>query len=115
MNIERYDSGPNFSKLVVTDTTVYTAGLVADDLAGDVQEQTRQVLAQIDRYLAKGGTSKSRLLTTNVWLKHIGDFQKFNAVWAEWADKDNLPVRATVEAPMADPKILVEIMVTAAR
>lgn len=115
MSIQRFDQGPNFSKLVVTDTTAYTAGYVAGDLSADVAGQTRQILAEIDSYLAKAGTDKSKLLTANVWLKDINDFAAFNAAWSEWSDKENLPVRATVEAKLADPKILVEIMVTAAR
>jgi enamine deaminase RidA (YjgF/YER057c/UK114 family) len=115
MAIQRYDQGPYFSKLVVTETTAYTAGFVADDLSDGVEGQTRQILKAIDTYLAKAGTDKSKLLTANVWLKDIGDFAAFNSAWTEWADKDNLPVRATVEAKLADPRILVEIMVTAAR
>jgi enamine deaminase RidA (YjgF/YER057c/UK114 family) len=115
MAIQRFEQGPYFSKLVITDTTAYTAGLVADDLSADVGGQTRQILDQIDAYLAKGGTDKAKLLTANVWLKDIGDFSAYNAVWTEWADPENLPVRATVEAKLADPRILVEIMVTAAR
>ena len=50
------------------------------------------------------GTDKSKLLTANVWLKDIGDFAAFNAAWSEWSDKENLPVRATVEAKLADPQ-----------
>ena len=37
-----------------------------------------------------------------------------NEVWLAWVDKDNLPARACVEAALANPDILVEIMVTAA-
>jgi enamine deaminase RidA (YjgF/YER057c/UK114 family) len=38
-----------------------------------------------------------------------------NEVWTAWVDKSNMPVRACVEAKLADPKALVEIMVVAAR
>ena len=38
-----------------------------------------------------------------------------NEVWTEWVDKKNLPARACVEARLADPKALVEIMVIAGR
>jgi enamine deaminase RidA (YjgF/YER057c/UK114 family) len=36
-----------------------------------------------------------------------------NDVWDKWVDPDNLPVRATVEARLATPELLVEIQVTA--
>ena len=38
-----------------------------------------------------------------------------NEVWTAWVDPKNLPVRACVEAKLADPACLVEIMVTAAK
>jgi enamine deaminase RidA (YjgF/YER057c/UK114 family) len=36
-------------------------------------------------------------------------------VWTSWVDPKNLPARACVEAKLADPKALVEIMVIAAK
>jgi enamine deaminase RidA (YjgF/YER057c/UK114 family) len=38
-----------------------------------------------------------------------------NEVWTAWVDAKNLPARACVEARLADPKALVEIMVIAAK
>ena len=65
--------------------------------------------------LAQAGTSKSRALNATIWLKDIGrDFKAMNAVWNAWVDPDAKPTRATVQAEMARPSILVEIQVTAA-
>ena len=72
-------------------------------------------MAKVDDLLQQAGTSKSKLLTANIWLKDIGkDFQAMNDVWNKWLDPENKPVRATVQAEMARPNILVEIQVTAA-
>jgi enamine deaminase RidA (YjgF/YER057c/UK114 family) len=38
-----------------------------------------------------------------------------NDVWSAWAEAKNLPARACVEAKLADPRALVEIMVIAAK
>ncbi|KAG1599590.1 hypothetical protein G6F46_014084 [Rhizopus delemar] len=38
-----------------------------------------------------------------------------NGVWAEWALPDAMPTRATCEAKLAAPELLVEIIVTAAK
>jgi enamine deaminase RidA (YjgF/YER057c/UK114 family) len=38
-----------------------------------------------------------------------------NEVWTSWVDGKNLPARACVEAKLADPKALVEIMMIAAK
>jgi enamine deaminase RidA (YjgF/YER057c/UK114 family) len=79
-----------------------------------VKGQTRNVLAKVDDLLSQAGTSKSNLLTASIWLKEIdNDFKAFNEVWNNWVDPDNKPVRATVQANMARPQILVEIQVTA--
>ena len=80
-----------------------------------LSRQTAAILEKIDSILAESGTDKSRLLTCNIWLRDIeADFAAMNEVWCEWVDPDNKPARATVQAEMARPAILVEIQVTAA-
>jgi len=114
MTIERYEVGPRMSQAVVHRGIAYLAGIVADDLTPSVTEQTKQILAKIDRLLATAGTDKTRLLKANIWLTDIRRFDEMNAVWETWVAKDNPPVRATVEARLAGPGYLVEIMVDAA-
>ena len=54
------------------------------------------------------------VLTDNLGLLQINrDFKEMNSVWNTWLDPENKPARATVEAAMARPEILVEIQVTA--
>lgn len=116
MTIQRFDTGPRMSKAVVNGNTVYLAGLVADEPKGkSVTEQTKNILAQIDGYLAKAGTDKSKLLTANIWITDMANFAEMNAVWDAWVVPHNTPARATVEAKLAAPDYKVEIMVVAAR
>ena len=68
----------------------------------------------LDGFLAKAGSDKSKLLSANIWLTDMGTFNEMNAVWDAWVSPGNTPARATVEARLANPKYLVEIMVTAA-
>ena len=72
------------------------------------------MLAAIDSVLAKLGTDKSRLLSATVYLSNIGNFAAMNEAWDAWVSPGNPPARATVEARLASPDILVEIVVTAA-
>lgn len=105
---------PRMSRAVVHNGVVYISGQT-DATADDVRGQTSNVLAKVDALLAEAGTDKSRLLTSSIWLKDIGrDFKDMNAVWNAWLNPENKPVRATVEANMARPVLLVEIQVTAA-
>ena len=114
MTIKRCESGPLLSQAVVHGDTIYLSGKVPKDRSLDIKGQTRQILDDIERTLAALGSDKSKILTATIWLKSIGDRDAMNEVWLAWVDKDNLPARACVEAALANPDILVEIMVTAA-
>ena len=66
--------GPRMSRCVVRDNTVYLAGLTASDASQDIKGQTKQILDKIDGYLAQAGTSKSNLLSANLWIKDMALF-----------------------------------------
>ncbi|HZQ74902.1 MAG TPA: RidA family protein [Burkholderiales bacterium] len=115
MSVTRHQQSAILSQAVVHGDTVYLAGIVAKDLAQDAKGQTKEILDQIDALLAKCGSSKSKVLAATIWVTDIRNRAPMNEVWTEWVDKANLPARACVEAKLADPRALVEIMVTAAR
>jgi enamine deaminase RidA (YjgF/YER057c/UK114 family) len=113
--IIRTDSSPIMSKAVEYHGFVYTQGIVAHDPAGDVAAQTKDILEQIDALLEIHGTDKTRLLQAQIWLKSIDDRRVMNEIWSTWLPEDGAPARACVEAKLADPRYLVEIMITACR
>lgn len=115
MTIKRHPASAILSSAVEHAGLVYLAGQVADDLSEDVKGQTRQILATIDRLLADAGSSKSRILSVNIWLADIRLRDEMNEVWLAWADPAHLPARATVEAKLGNPRMLVEIMLVAAQ
>jgi enamine deaminase RidA (YjgF/YER057c/UK114 family) len=115
MSIVRHDPSSILSQAVEHDDTVYLAGVVAKDLGKDVKGQTKQVLDEIDRLLAKCGSNKSKVLSAQIWVTDIRNRAPMNEVWTAWVDAKNLPARACVEAKLADPRALVEIMVIAAK
>ena len=104
---------PIISRVVEHAGIVYVCGMTPDPV-GDVATQTRQVLERIDDALRLAGTSKSNLLTAQVWLADMRMFEAHNAVWNSWVDPHNAPVRACVRADLVR-SCLVEIMVTAAK
>ena len=116
MKIERHEIGPRMSKAVIHGDTVYLAGIVADSPKGkSVAEQTKNILSQIDAFLALAGTDKTKLLSANIWITDMANFPEMNSVWDSWVSAGNTPARATVEAKLASPDYKVEIMVVAAR
>ena len=115
MSITRHDPSNILSLAAEHGDTVYLAGIVAKNLDNDVKGQTKEILAEIDRLLAKCGSNKSKVLQAQIWVTDIRNRAPMNEVWTAWVDPKNLPVRACVEAKLADPKCLVEIMVIAAK
>ena len=113
MDIDRIRPGAWNSRGVVHDNLVFLSGIVADDKSLPMKEQTEQVLARIDGFLAEAGTDKSRILSATVYLADIARKDEMNEAWMAWIDKDCLPARAAVGVELT-PGTLVEIMVCAA-
>ena len=104
------------SQIVVHGDTVYLAGIVANAAKGkSVTEQTRDILATIDKYLAQAGTDKTKILSANIYITDMAKFAEMNTVWDGWVSAGNTPARATIEAKLAAPDYNVEIMVVAAK
>ena len=114
MTIERRHSNQRMSQSVVHNGTVYLAGQVGK--AGDsVTEQTKTILASIDRLLTEAGSSREHMLQAIIWLADMKDFAEMNSVWDAWVPQGHPPARACGEAKLAAPGYLVEIIVVAAQ
>ena len=115
MSITRHDPTAILSQAVQYGDTVYLAGIVAKNIDQDVKGQTKQILDDIDRLLAKCGSNKSKVLQATIWVTDIRNRAPMNEVWSAWVVPKTLPARACIEAKLADPRALVEIMVIAAK
>ncbi|RQP06841.1 MAG: RidA family protein [Paracoccus sp. BP8] len=112
--IKRIETGPRMSQAVIHNGTVYLAGQVGKP-GESAAEQTRAVLAQVDRLLAECGSDKTRILSAQIWLADMADFAEMNAVWDAWVAPGHAPARATGESALATPDYKVEIIVVAAQ
>jgi enamine deaminase RidA (YjgF/YER057c/UK114 family) len=114
MEIKRLYVGKRLSEIAVHNETVYLAGQIAEDTTQDIDGQTREVLGHIDRLLNEVGSDKTCILSCQIYISNMANFPAMNAVWDEWVAQGHTPPRATVEAKLANPACLVEIMITAA-
>jgi enamine deaminase RidA (YjgF/YER057c/UK114 family) len=115
MTISRFHTNTRMSQAVVHGGVVYLAGQVADDPDADVAGQTQSVLDKIDALLAETGSSKNHLLSATIILRDVDNgFAAMNGVWESWVPSGAAPARATIEAHLAAPKLLVEICIIAA-
>lgn len=114
MSISRQHTNSRMSQIVIHGNTIYLAGQVADNKSADITLQTQQVLDKIDTLLVEAGSSKSNILSAQIWLTSIGHYSEMNSIWDAWVPEGNAPARACTEARLAAPEYLVEIGVIAA-
>jgi enamine deaminase RidA (YjgF/YER057c/UK114 family) len=115
MAVIRRHVGKRLSEIAIHNGTIYLAGQIAEETSQDIGGQTREVLGHIDRLLAEAGSDKTQLLSVQIYLSDMIHFGGMNAVWDEWAPAGETPPRATVEAKLANPDCLIEIVVVAAQ
>jgi enamine deaminase RidA (YjgF/YER057c/UK114 family) len=115
MEIKRLYVGKTLSEVAIHNGTVYLAGQIAEDATQDIQGQTREVLGHIDRLLAEAGSDRLHILMCQIFISDLKNFAGMNTVWNEWVAQGHTPPRATVEARLAKPEWLVEMVVTAAQ
>ncbi len=105
--------GP-YSQAIRCGDFIYTSGQVALDptsgeLVGtDVQEQTHQVLRNLQAVLSSAGASLSSVVKTTVFLASMSDFQAMNTVYAGYF-QGTAPARSTIAVAELPRKALVEI------
>ena len=62
--------------------SIWPAGsLVAD---GDITAQSEDVFAKIDALLEQAGSDKNHMLSAQIWLADMDDYDARNAAWDAW-------------------------------
>lgn len=93
--------GP-YSQGTRTDQMVFTAGQLPLDpttgkiVEGDIQDQTRQSLKNLQAVLESAGAGLDTVMKTTVFLQDMGEFKLMNEIYAEFFP-DNPPARSAVE------------------
>lgn len=109
--------GP-YSQAVVARDFVFTAGQIAISpetnklINGNVAEQTKQVLDNLEAVIKASGTKLSSVVKTTVYLIKPEDFAPMNEVYATYFSNEP-PARVTVFVSSLPKGALVEIDATA--
>ena len=111
--IQRMGTTQRFSDAVVHNELVYIIE-VPPDATGDIKAQTASLLASVDALLLKTGSDRSRLLQVTIYLPDMADYDGMNTVWDAWVPAGTAPVRACIQAGLANPAYKVEMVVVAA-
>lgn len=113
MNIERFGTTRRFSDAVVHNGTAYIVE-VPSNLDADISAQSENLLASVERLLQLVGSDKARILQATIYLRDMQDYDAMNLIWDAWLPEGSAPVRACVEAKLANPRYRIEIALTAA-
>jgi len=111
--------GP-YSQALAHGGLVFASGQVPLDPAtgalveGEIEAQTRRVLANLAAVLEAAGSNLSRVLRTTVYLADLADFPRMNAVYAEHFPNEPRPARTTIQAARLPLGARIEIDVIAA-
>ncbi|MCC6508132.1 MAG: RidA family protein [Pirellulaceae bacterium] len=115
MELKRLGMAQRYSEAAIYNGVAYLAGQVPETTFDeDIIAQTREVLGLIDKLLAECGSDKTRILMCQIFIADLADFDGMNSVWDAWVAPGFAPPRATVQAPLANPKYRLEIVITAA-
>ena len=111
--------GP-YSQAVALDGLVFVSGQIPLDpgtgslVSGGIEDQTRQVLANLRAVLEAADSSLEQVLRTTVYLVDLADFPRVNAIYAEHFQDEPQPARATVQVAALPLGAAVEIDAIAA-
>ena len=107
--------GP-YNQAVKAGGVLYCSGQIALDPAtgamvgdGNVEAETRQVLANLKAVLAAAGATPQQVVRTTVFLADLADFATVNALYAEVFGEGVSPARACVEVAALPKAARVEI------
>ncbi|MBD0832389.1 RidA family protein [Aestuariibaculum sediminum] len=79
-----------------------------------IETQTREVLKNIERNLAKEGASLQDVVDVTTFLVNMNDFAGYNRAYAEFFNTETGPTRTTVAVhQLPHPDLVIEIKVMA--
>ena len=93
--------GP-YSQGIATEDLVFTAGQIPINPANgkveaeSIEDQTRQVLRNVDAVLRAAGSGLHKVVKMTVFMTDLGDFKAMNGVYAEFFPS-NPPARSAVQ------------------
>lgn len=110
--------GP-YNQAVQTGNLIFISGQVAIDPAtaqlkiGSINEETHQVMNNLDAILKKAGIGFSNVVKTTIFLSDMNLFAEVNEIYGKYFDAD-FPARETVAVKGLPKNVNVEISMIAA-
>jgi len=104
--------GP-YSQAIKVGNMVYTSGQIPMTpegilIDGDIHDQTRQVLSNLQHVLEEAGSGLDKIIKTTIYLTDMNNFVAVNTIYAEYF-VGSFPARSTVAVKTLPKNVDVEI------
>ena len=104
--------GP-YSQAISVGDFIFTSGQIAlrpdgTFVDGNVEEQTKQVVQNLEAVLKEADSSPQKVVKTTIFLANMDDFTKVNEIYGEFFGSHK-PARSTVAVKTLPKNALVEI------
>ena len=105
--------GP-YSQAVEINGFIFTSGQIAinpqtgDIISHDIEEQTRQVIKNMQAVLQAGNSSLDKIVKTTIFLSDMNNFAQVNRIYGEYFNESK-PARSTIEVSRLPKNALIEI------
>lgn len=109
-----YSQAIRFGNLLFVSGQVPIDPTTGELVAGGIEAQTRQVMENLKAVVEAAGMSLSDTLKATCFLKDMGEFTKFNAVYGGYFG-DTPPARETVEVARLPRDVSVEVSLICGR
>ncbi len=111
--------GP-YNQAIIHNGTLYASGQIAINPAtgalvlDSIEAETHQVMKNIDAVLKEAGATFDDVLKCSVFVSHMKNYGRINAVYSEYFNDDTAPARELVEVANLPKYVNIEISVIAA-
>ena len=112
-------AGP-YSQGLIVGKRIYVAGQVPFDpvtrkVADTIQEQTHQVMKNLEAILSEAGMTFKNVVKATIFLKNMDDFAAMNEIYASYLDTESFPARETVQVSCLPKNVDIEISMIAVK
>ena len=112
-------SRPPLSPVRFAGSTAYISGQLPRGgdgkiIAGDMRDQTRQALANLEAVLKSEGLELSNVVKVTAWITDVDAMADFNIVYREFF-AEPYPTRSTIVSALVVPDAMVEVEAVAYR
>ncbi len=110
--------GP-YSQAISIGNFIFTSGQIpltpgGQLVDGGIEEQTNQVLANLENVLRAAGSSMAQVIKTTVFLADMNDFATVNSIYGKYFG-NNPPARSAVQVARLPRDVKIEIEAIAAK